>query len=374
MDLSVFRFLGLLCLVHLYQATDHRHYGGNCSALTVYAGKRMLTDFPCVQYDTQACISGPASFPEGVRGTASVEDPQNFSAAVFRRVTDASGNLSLASGIKYRWDGPQGRSSRDGIKGYYLHVLPLNGSETRCSLLDLRGFDFSRTERITFEMTIFPFTETDNLTYAVHLRSLPLAADAVLNSNDAALDKSNLTHVLCVPGMCGYKPSNYSEWTPAISTRVQTFGSFNVKFRFPGRPSVALCEQYTLGLLKRDFAGRNFVHRMSVSVAADNTNGSSGGHVFRQVPGGEYRIVVAPRDTYPDNDDAFQCYEVGGALPRGQCTASCISASTRPFLVPETAAQKDDSSESRASVAEAEGAVVAVAVSLAVSLWAAAHA
>ena len=374
MDLSVFRFLGLLCLVHLYQATDHRHYGGNCSALTVYAEKRMLTDFPCVQYDTQACISGPASFPEGVRGTASVEDPQNFSAAVFRRVTDASGNLSLASGIKYRWDGPQGRSSRDGIKGYYLHVLPLNGSETRCSLLDLRGFDFSRTERITFEMTIFPFTETDNLTYAVHLRSLPLAADAVLNSNDAALDKSNLTHVLCVPGMCGYKPSNYSEWTPAISTRVQTFGSFNVKFRFPGRPSVALCEQYTLGLLKRDFAGRNFVHRMSVSVAADNTNGSSGGHVFRQVPGGEYRIVVAPRDTYPDNDDAFQCYEVGGALPRGQCTASCISASTRPFLVPETAAQKDDSSESRASVAEAEGAVVAVAVSLAVSVRAVARA
>ena len=118
---------------------------------------------------------------------------------------------------------PASRSSRDGIKGYYLHVLPLNGSETRCSLLDLRGFDFNRTERITFEMTIFPFTETDNLTYAVQLRSLPLSADAVLNSTMQLSTSPTCTHVLCVPGMCGYKPSNYSEWTPAISTACADF-------------------------------------------------------------------------------------------------------------------------------------------------------
>ena len=231
MDPAAFRFLGLLCLVHLYQAEDHHHYGGNCSALTVYAGKSMLIDFPCVQYDTQACISGPASFPEGVRGTASAEDPQNFSAAVFRRVTDVSGNHYPASGIKCRWDGPQSRSSRGSTKGYYLHVLPLNGSKARCSLLDLRGFDFSRTEPLDFEMTFFPFTET----YAVQLRSLPLAADAVLKSNDATLDASNLTHVLCVPGICGYKTSNHSKWSLAITTSLQPSGSFDVRFRFPKR-------------------------------------------------------------------------------------------------------------------------------------------
>lgn len=133
--------------------------------------------------------------------------------------------------------------------------------------------------------------------------------------------------------------------------------------------------------MKRDLAGRAFVLRMTVSVAAYNTNGTVGGYVFRQIPAGEYKIVVAPRDTYPDNDDAFQCHEVGGASPspRRQCTASCISVAARPFLVPKTAshlqsAQKDDSSTSRASVAEADGAVVAVAVSIAVSVRAAARA
>ena len=290
----------------------------------------MLTDFPCVQYDTQACISGPASFPEGVRGTASVEDPQNFSAAVFRRVTDASGNLSLASGIKYRWDGPQSRSSRDGIKGYYLHVLPLNGGKTRCSLLDLRGFDFNRTEPLDFEMTIFPFTETDNLTYAGHLRSLPLAADAVLNASDPR------GVVVCVPGVCDYTLSDHSEWTPAISTRLDPTGSLDVRFHFSERAVKARFENYSMTLMRREMQG--YEPKMAAVVAADNTNGSFGGFLFHQVPIGEYKIVVAPTDTYPDDDDLFRCYAVGPASPRHheQCTASCVSATTKPFLVPET--------------------------------------
>lgn len=119
--------------------------------------------------------------------------------------------------------------------------------------------------------------------------------------------------------------------------------------------------------------------KMAAVGAADNTNGSFGGFLFHQVPIGEYKIVVAPTDTYPDDDDLFRCYAVvRPASPprhRGQCTASCVSATTKSFLVPETHAHLTAGfSTSRASVAETDGAVVAVAVSLAVSLWAAAHA
>ena len=372
MDPAAFRFLGLLCLVHLYQAEDHRHYGGNCSALIVHAGERIITDFPCVQYDTQACISGPASFPEGVRGTASAEDPQNFSAAAFRRVSDASGNLSFVSGIKCHWRiGPLSPSSRGSIKGYYLHVFPQNGSKARCSLLDLRGFDFKRTEGITFEMTIFPFTETDNLTYAVQLRSLPLAADAVINASDPR------GVVVCVPGLCGYTVPGQNEWTPAITTRLDPAGSLDVRFHFSERVVESLSENYRVTLMTRVTGG--FKPQMAAVVVADNTNGSFGGYLFSHVPIGEYKIVVAPMDNYPDDGDLFQCYAVGKAplRPGGQCMASCVSATTKPFIVPEThlhlTARRVGSSTSRA-VAEADGAVLAVVVSLAVSLWAAARA
>ena len=388
MALSIVSFLGLLSLSRLHLVTGQRL---NCRALNVYDGQTRLLGFPCVLYGTQNCSGGPGTFPQELRDGHHVGEPGNFTATVYRRkiTHPRNGHLYLASGINYTWVGPRSGGSREGIKGFYLYVLPQGSGHTRCRLIDLRGFDLNRAS-LRFHFEMFPFTETTRLTYQVQLRTLPPPTE---NTYDA----SALRHVLSVPALCDYNetsPTMPNAWTTAIWARLDPAGgSVEVSFSFPEEGSLARFDTYEVALLK------NGSHNLAFTgyVTDDGNDGNFGSYAFQNVPQGVYQIVITPNDTYRYNNDKCLCYEVAEPpLPRRLCQSSCASTRTEYFQIlamkqttglvkrhssegpaasysvpGSTSVVDPDPAPGRARCAGADGGVVAAAVvvSLAASFW-----
>ncbi|XP_005110896.1 uncharacterized protein LOC101849802 [Aplysia californica] len=280
------------------------------------------------EYITSDCKSFVKSFnrsflPSSFEDGSSVQRPASIKLNPLQNEYDSQSGKMLLPGVDIVWDSPISDSAKENLKGFVLTYWTLEGEKgSGCRLfqLDPDKMSFGKTwPKLRFSYELQYVYSNTTLTTTVYSIPTPKPGDH-LNTQTFQRTEMRSSQSLPLNDKPGY-------WVPSVSLQAGGNGKLDVGLSLS--PALYNFTEFDLKLLKRSVSEVNYFKKVVFRTQVASANKSSDHFVFEDLEADMYKLVVQPKELFPDESRQCLCWdEENDVTGERHCRLNCDSIMT----------------------------------------------